>query len=385
MEVDAIYDLIVNLWDKKRVGICCIVSDDDTTMRAHLKHSWSEKIKEKKMSKDEWPRTAKGRKKDDNGRLPLRIPEPTFLADPSHRKKSFGKHLFALATLPKRKSLVDKALAQKLQRGYAYMLHDVSLLDWKLNQEKILTMAMAPLEHSFNNHAFCSDKWCRSLQAKAIGTEYSPPIPYLSKSVNCDIYDQLKSVFDKFTAPEVIRESIHLLNTQKNEAFNNVAACLSPKKKYLAESVSLISRLLIAVSYVNDGFTNFYSKVFDWIGVDDINTHAGYIPRKFLARLDYQRENDAQRKSQPEYKRKRKFGDQAKVSEQILLERTKDKHMGTYKSAIAMTTNEDEDMKTNEDEDMKTTDGRNKNKRFKYKDENETISIGQVRRQLLIL
>ena len=177
-------------------------------------------------------------------------------------------------------------------------------------------------------------------------------------------------MFDRFTAPEVIRESVHLLNTQKNESFNNVAACLSPKKKYLAESVALLSRLLIAVLYVNDGFTNFYSKVFDWIGVDDINTHAGYIPRKFLARSDYQQENDAQRKSQPEYKRKRKFGDQAKVLEQILLEQTKDKCIGTYKSAIAMAMNED----------IKTTDGRNENKQLKHQDK-KTDLIDQVSRR----
>ena len=69
------------------------------------------------------------------------------------------------------------------------------------------------------------------------------------------------------------------------------------QKKYLTESVALLSRLLIAISYVNDGFTNFYSKVFDWIGVDDINSPTGYIPRKFLARSDYQQENDAQRKA----------------------------------------------------------------------------------------
>ena len=154
----------------------------------------SEKIRTKKMSKDEWPRTAKGRKKEDNGRLPLHILEPEFLADPSYGKKSFGKHLFALATLPKTKSLVDKVLAQKLQHGYTFMLQDVNQLDWLTDQDKILKMAKAPLKHSFDNHVFCSDKWCQSLQAKAIGKEYSPTIPYLSKSINCNIYDQLKSV-----------------------------------------------------------------------------------------------------------------------------------------------------------------------------------------------
>ena len=67
------------------------------------------------MTKNEWPRMAKGRKKEDNGRLPLHIPEPKFLNGPSHRKKSFGKHLYALATLPKTRSFDDKTIAQKLQ------------------------------------------------------------------------------------------------------------------------------------------------------------------------------------------------------------------------------------------------------------------------------
>ena len=70
-----------------------------------------------------------------------------------------------------------------------------------------------------------------------------------------------------------------------------------PKKKYLAKSVALLSQLLIAVSYINDGFTKFYNKVFDWIGVDDIDSPTGHIPRKFLARCNYQQENDAQRKA----------------------------------------------------------------------------------------
>ena len=182
------------------------------------------------MSKDKWPIMAKGRKKEDNGRLPLCILEPEFLADPSHRKKSFGKHLYALVTLPKTRSLVDKTIAQKLQHAYALMLHDVTKLYWFMDRDKTLKMVKTPLKHCYDNHVFCSDKWCWSLQSKAIGKEYFPPILYLSKSINCDIYDQLKSVFDRFTVLEVIPKSVHLLNTQKNESFNNVAACLSQKK-----------------------------------------------------------------------------------------------------------------------------------------------------------
>ena len=137
-----------------------------------------------------------------------------------------------------------------------------------------------------------------------------------------------------------------------NESFNNVAACLSPKKKYPAKSVALLSELLIAVSYINNGFTKFYNKVFDWIGVDDINSPTGHIPQKFLARCNYQQENDAQRKAKPEYKQKHKFGDRAKVLEQILLERTKDKDIGTYKPAIGM----NDDDRTNINKQLKKQD-----------------------------
>ena len=132
---------------------------------------------------------------------------------------------------------VDKTIAQKLQCTYAFMLHDISKLDWSTERDKILKMTKVPLEHSFDNHVFCLDKWCQTLQAKARGRDYFPTIPYLSKSVNLDMYDQFKSVFDKFTTPEVIPESVHILNTQKNKSFNNVAACLSPKKKYLAKYI----------------------------------------------------------------------------------------------------------------------------------------------------
>ena len=70
------------------VGI--IVSDDDTTMKARLKHSWKEMIEKGIMSKQDWPKTDKGTYKKDNGQLPLHISPPNFSADPNHRKKSLA-------------------------------------------------------------------------------------------------------------------------------------------------------------------------------------------------------------------------------------------------------------------------------------------------------
>ena len=45
MEVHAILDIVIDMYDNKNVTIGTIVSDDDSTMRARLQHSWAEKIK----------------------------------------------------------------------------------------------------------------------------------------------------------------------------------------------------------------------------------------------------------------------------------------------------------------------------------------------------
>ena len=55
-----------------RVFLHTIVSDDDSTMRSLLKH----------------------KKVDLKGKLPEDIPEPIFLADPSHRVKVMAKPFF---------------------------------------------------------------------------------------------------------------------------------------------------------------------------------------------------------------------------------------------------------------------------------------------------
>ncbi len=102
MEVQAIYKLVIEVWD---TGIYClgtIVSDNDTTMKAQLKHSFKELIDAKRMCKTDWPRTKSGDKKNDSGRLPIQVEPPRFLADPNNRKNIVGKHLYALAELAKK-------------------------------------------------------------------------------------------------------------------------------------------------------------------------------------------------------------------------------------------------------------------------------------------
>jgi len=94
-------------------------------MKSNLKHNFAEKIENGLMTIDEWPKTNSNRLKSDNGRLPLDIPEPRFLADFNHRVKTVGKSVYALATLPKKESNVTKELAARMKTYWGTMLKQI--------------------------------------------------------------------------------------------------------------------------------------------------------------------------------------------------------------------------------------------------------------------
>ena len=102
MESDAVLNLYQSLFfgSKKKIVLKSIVSDDDSTMRALLKHPKNHK----------------------SGKLHPEIHEPSWLADPSHRTKVVAKYVFALAMLPKRKSTCTKIDTVRFKKYFGYML-----------------------------------------------------------------------------------------------------------------------------------------------------------------------------------------------------------------------------------------------------------------------
>ena len=113
MECEAIFRMVKEAYYKHKYSISTIISDDDSTMKSNLKHSFEKKIEAGKMKKSEWPKTNGGSKKKDTGRLPLEIEDPSFLADFNHRMKVVGKSAYFLASMPKKESMVNKATAER--------------------------------------------------------------------------------------------------------------------------------------------------------------------------------------------------------------------------------------------------------------------------------
>ena len=151
MEADAALQLIKKIFREYagRIYVKVIVSDDDSTMKAILKH--------------EGPTSKKGK-------LPLEIPEPTWLADPSHRVKVVASKIYALAALPQSQSTCLKVDAVKFKMNFGYMLkrcRDKGI-------EEISKGSLAVIEHSFNSHSYCNAEWCRPLRKLEKQKKISP-------------------------------------------------------------------------------------------------------------------------------------------------------------------------------------------------------------------
>ena len=82
MEASAILKMVEDAFYNRFFVIDVIVSDNDSTMRAVLKHP---------------SKGARGQVlKSSKGKLDTETPEPSFLSDPSHRVKVVAKHIFSI-------------------------------------------------------------------------------------------------------------------------------------------------------------------------------------------------------------------------------------------------------------------------------------------------
>ena len=125
MEASAALDMILEL---HRLGIAVefIVSDDDSTMRAHLHHVGTIK----------------------NGKLPIYVFAPSFLCDPSHRIKVMVKDIFGLALMSNSKSECEKIDTLRLKKYIGCWIGKSKLLPFKQFKE----LSKAPVEHLFGCH-----------------------------------------------------------------------------------------------------------------------------------------------------------------------------------------------------------------------------------------
>ena len=233
-----------------------IVSDDDSVMRAHLKHN-------------------KGGGTKDKGKLPIWICEPDFMADPGHRKKVVASKFYKLAMAPVAVSRVTSAMAKRLKKNWGYMIRQGKHLE---NVDEFTLMAKAVVEHMFNNHAYCGE-WCLARKAKEEKKVYVPPTGWLSCDVEREkkIHEQLSAIVDVYGGPFYLRQSMHHFTTQTNEALNQSQAMLTPKAKVFHESRSFHYRHAIVIGCHNWGVRKYWTSVFTQLGIAHTSHLISYL------------------------------------------------------------------------------------------------------------
>ena len=76
----------------------------------------------------QWPLDSGGKKIKSTGKLPAYMFEPTlFLADPSHRRRVYGKHLYGLK---KRCSRFKRSDCEVLIRNFGYAMKKIKEHQW---------------------------------------------------------------------------------------------------------------------------------------------------------------------------------------------------------------------------------------------------------------
>ena len=197
MEATAALELIINL-DGQGISVEFIVSDDDSTMRAHLKHIGSDK-----------------------GKLPIGVFEPTFLCDPSHRVKVMVKDIFGLALSSKTKSECEKIDALRLKKYYGCMIGKSKLLPY----EKFKEAANAPVEHLFGCHEWCDPSWCYAAEINdardMIHTAVATVAPKTTATVREEVSIQ--------SPDEVINPTECITNLGARDKIHTAVATVAPK------------------------------------------------------------------------------------------------------------------------------------------------------------
>ena len=120
-----------------------------------------------------------------------------------------------------------------------------------------------------------------------------------------------------------------------NESINLRVSKFSPKNKHFGETTSLDTRISTVVSIVNIGYESFYCGLIDQsLTYNNLSMES---LKDNIRKIDRNKSNDKKRQTTNEFKRRRKFGKEAKAQQELHEERVdREKNYGTYQSSIAV-------------------------------------------------
>lgn len=233
-------------------------------------------------------------------------------SDLMHTQKVLSKDLYLVKAMH---SVLDAA-------AITYLVATVGTVV-KKNKDKpddlLIDIKNIP-EHTFNNHKDCGS-WCKF---KEDPEGYK--CKYLKRSlgeVGCDLYLEVCRVFQKviLSVPRLAPCG----STQCNESFNNTVASKAVKSRHYGNSDSLINRVNAATLQWNEG-VSYPTMVFTELNLSPGNT-------KYKIALNRKRRLEAQRRKNPDCKRRRKLNILARNAKTVRQEETEGE---TYRSGMGL-------------------------------------------------
>jgi hypothetical protein len=286
MESAALLEIVVQCYDKFQVIVEMLCCDDDSSLRADCQ--WSNADYLKNNNTDVLPMIPKrvGKNKGelqprpDKGKLPAHVPEPTFVADPNHRRKVLSGDLIKLDTAcVKEKATMTRMDTTRITKNFGYMVRALKTKP----QCKFIDAANAVLDHHFDVHNHCG-AWCpRKMETTA--QRNASKKYYRSMEKDAKLYAILKEKMARFVTLDKLQEVAHPMDTNMNEGFNNICTWFLPKNKVFAGSGSLNNRISIAVCINSIGVLPFYTKLLRKLGIAMSDNVHHYLECKETARM----------------------------------------------------------------------------------------------------
>jgi len=265
MEPQAILEMVVDLYDNRCSFAKFVITDDDSSIKAKCKWNNEDWMLNNNTTTAPKVLTRHGKEthRPNRGELPRHVPEPEFLADPNHRKKTLKGVLYKhLKTKTKERCGLTRCDVMRVTTNFCYMVRS---LQQCTTDEQILNAGKAVVEHHFDNHEHCGS-FCKR---KAMTTEerQEQQKPYRDKEKHAELHNCLTLAIARFVSLPSLREVQHGSDTLLNESLNNTIAWLAPKNKTCGSTQSLLNRIAIAICISTLGTRECFDRLFVKLGI----------------------------------------------------------------------------------------------------------------------
>jgi len=333
MEAHAAVACVTALFKTGIAYVFEIVGDDDSSVRANLRHSFQALIDAGIWANKKtcWPKKKKNYVKD-HGKLPLTVPAiESYLADPAHRCKSFGKDLFKLAEKRGRELHFDKIDCARLKHNFSYWQRQNCNEPYEVFAKRFACV----IQHHFGNHEFCNGAkeggWCKYKDNKEMIAKSKQERRYHDKHEEPELYKAVLEIWQRFATDEMLKQCHHPFWCQKSESLNQMVAVFAPKDKHLSGSMSLADRVALVVIIDSIGYAQGLCEVMEEVGCSLPASTVEYLKRR-----DAKRKYDQIYHSSIERRRRRGAKQWEKIIESLRY-RNRDKIDGIeYEPCIAV-------------------------------------------------